>query len=272
MVRPIKKLSVTPEVRKKWLQRHEENGESPPQIAKKDGYDVRTVRKQIDLARQEREMRETRLIVLRDAAQAHYNDLCKCAEQIDSAISGRHPFDFVTADRMCRALHQHLPRAPLWKYLEKWNDIHRNLEQTTADLIAKYTDDLSQDPQLRSAFTGGKEDISAMVDFFTKQTEFWSQGGAGVDIEQVFKTEFASEGLVNLRLGGYNVGTVVESRAAEVREGLLSFRKRLSSFAEYQGVAQRFKELKELTPDIQEELAVITLRRVVPGRCKYCPV
>jgi len=272
MARPDRKLSVTPETRKKWLHRHEENGESVLQIAKRDIYDIRTVRKQLDLARQERETRETRLMVLREAAQAHYGDLCKCAAAIESALDGRSFGVIGTEDRMCVALRQHLPRAPLWKYLQQWNNLQQDLEQTRADLRTKYEEDLSKDPQLTSAFANGTEDIPAMVDFFTKQTEFWSQGGSGVDIAQVFKTESASEGLVNLRLGGYNIGTVAESRVNAVKKALLGFREKLPIFAEYQKLEQRRKELDELAPEIREELAIITLRRVVPGRCKYCPI
>ncbi len=50
----IKKPAVRPELRREWLRRNETEGESPPEIAKQDGYDVRTVRKQIEIERQER--------------------------------------------------------------------------------------------------------------------------------------------------------------------------------------------------------------------------
>lgn len=88
----------------------------------------------------------------------------------------------------------------------------------------------------------------------------------------MFKPESASEGLVNLRLGGYNIGTVAEAPVDAVKKALLGFRERLPTFAEYQRLGQRRKELDELAPDIREELAIITLRRVIPGRCKYCPI
>ena len=114
-------------------------------------------------------------------------------------------------------------------------------------------------------------EISSIADFFVKQTRFWIHG-FGVDIKQAFKTEPDSEGMVSLRLGGYNIGTVAESQSVEAKESLLGFRKKLSSFSEYQEVARLLEELQKLAPEIQEELAVISLRRVVPGRCRYCPV
>ena len=87
MARRIKKGAVRPELCKQWLRRFEEDGESPPHIAEADGYDVRTVRKQIEKAMQEREMREARVMVLRDALEKHYKDLYTFAETLDSSIS-----------------------------------------------------------------------------------------------------------------------------------------------------------------------------------------
>ena len=91
MAKRIKKPPIKPEVRRDWLRRNEENGESPPQIAAQDGYDVRTVRKQIDLAKQEREAREARIVVLRDAMQRHYDDLRKYAEELGMDLKLKFP-------------------------------------------------------------------------------------------------------------------------------------------------------------------------------------
>ncbi len=79
MRRRTKKPAVRPEVRRQWLRRFEEYGESPPEISKADGYDVRTVRKQIEYAREERELREARAMVLRNDLERHYSDLCEFA-------------------------------------------------------------------------------------------------------------------------------------------------------------------------------------------------
>ena len=87
MAKRIKKPLVRPEKQREWLRRHEIGGESPMEIAKSDKYDVRTVRKYIELERQERERREARSIVLRQALEEHYRDLCNFAQQLDSEAS-----------------------------------------------------------------------------------------------------------------------------------------------------------------------------------------
>ena len=86
MKRRTKKDPVKPDKRHEWLRRNEQNGESPPQIAAADGFDVRTVRKQIQIAREEREAREARGAVLRNAVELHYKDLCGVAEDVKTQV------------------------------------------------------------------------------------------------------------------------------------------------------------------------------------------
>ena len=88
MAKRIKKPLVMPEKRREWYKRSEEEGESAPQIAKADKYDVRTVRKQIEIEKQEREIREARSVVLRSALENHYRDLCRYAEGLKLRHSG----------------------------------------------------------------------------------------------------------------------------------------------------------------------------------------
>ena len=111
MVKRIRKPAVKPEVRRQWLRRYEEEGESPPQIARADSYDVRTVRKQIGAERQERERRDARSVVLRHALEQHYADLYSFAQKLDLQLTMEgSTLDMMRGDRMWSALREHLPR------------------------------------------------------------------------------------------------------------------------------------------------------------------
>jgi hypothetical protein len=272
MTRPRKRLTVDPELRKKWLRRHEENGDSAPHIASLEGYDVRTVRKQIELARQERELRETRLVVLRDALQEHYRDLSRLAERLDSAVVRGDPVSSLAEERLYAALRRHLPRSPLWKYLEDWNRNHDNMEQARAGLRTALAAALPRDSRLKESFEGGRLDTAGVMDFFLKQSEFWSRGWPGLDIEEAFKTTATEDSGVNLKLGAYSIGTTTDGKIFEVKEALASLRKRLPHLSSFRRLVDGFREAEKLAPVIREELATIALRRVVPGRCKYCPI
>jgi len=87
MPKRIKKPLLPPVMRRDWLRRFEEDGLPASEIARSDHYDVRTVRKQIELMLQEREGRETRLLVLRQALERHYADLVSFAEKLDSEMT-----------------------------------------------------------------------------------------------------------------------------------------------------------------------------------------
>ena len=70
-----RRTPVRTEQRREWLRRIEEGAELPPQIAISAGVDVRTVRKHIAMAKQEREVSEAKVLILRNAMELHYRDL-----------------------------------------------------------------------------------------------------------------------------------------------------------------------------------------------------
>ena len=71
MAKRIKKPPVLLEQRHDWLRRNEDFGETPPKIAAKDGFDVRTVRTQLERARQERDQAEQGSNFLLDSLTTH---------------------------------------------------------------------------------------------------------------------------------------------------------------------------------------------------------
>ena len=122
----------------------EEEGQSVSELAKTVGYDVRTVKKQIEMAHQERESREARFFVLRQALEKHYADLLSFAEKLDSGIIQSSLPMGIKSDRMWAALHEHLPRSPLWKLIDKMErlndevrDIEKRAEQRLWDEVRK---------------------------------------------------------------------------------------------------------------------------------------
>ena len=47
---------------------------------------------------------------------------------------------------------------------------------------------------------------------------------------------------------------------------------RVKDWEEYAAMEKLFMKLLRTKSKLRDELAVITLRRIVPGRCKYCPI
>ncbi len=278
MVKRTKKPPIKPEVRRDWLRRNEEDGESPPQIAAKDKYDVRTVRKQIDLAKQERETREARSAVLRNALERHYDDLRKFAEKLNSEISGAgnvpaSPDD----DFMEAALRQHLPPSPIWGYMSKRHNLQQRADEEQQKLEKVIEEAVKAEHRLTPLINAGLDGIvPGIVVVLIAEAKHWSRGNTGYSLKDSLVMEPAGEGLVNLRFGFAHMGIMKvehsEKYAKIVRDVLGNLESRIRDWEDYRNLEKTITEIGRLGGKLREELAIIRLRRIVPGRCKYCPL
>jgi hypothetical protein len=278
VVKRTRKPPIKPEVRRDWLRRNEENGESPPQIAAKDGYDVRTVRKQIETAKQEREAREARSLVLRNALERHYDDLRNLAEKLNSRISG---FDNVVSspddDLLEAALRQHLPRSPMWNYMLK----RQSLQQKSDEQLKRIEDVIEQaakeDRRLTPLVTAGLNGvINGIVTALVAQVGQWSRGSTGLNLKDNLVIEPAGEGFMSLRWGFSQMGKMDQEHAEGyvkiVLEVLGYLESNLREWEAYRDLEKTIAEIGRLGRKLREELAVIRLRRIIPGHCRYCPL
>jgi hypothetical protein len=278
MAKRNRKPPIKPEVRRDWLRRNEENGETPPQIAAEDRYDVRTVRKQIDLAKQEREAREARSIVLRNALERHYDDLRKFAEKLNSEISGAgnvpvSPDD----DLMEAALRQHLPRSPIWGYMLKRQNLQQRADEEQKKLERVIEESVKPDRRLTPLINAGLDGIvHGTVAVLIAEVKQWSHGNTEYSLKDTLVMEPAGEGLVNPRFGFSHIG-IMEVKYSEryvkiVHDVLGDLEFRLKNSEDYRNLEKTIAEIGRLGRKLREELAVVRLRRIVPGRCKYCPL
>ena len=278
MAKRTRKPPIKPEVRRDWLRRNEEDGESPPQIAAKDKYDVRTVRKQIGLAKQEREAREARSVVLRNALERHYDDLRKFAEKLNSEISGVGNVPSSPDDDLIEAaLRQHLPRSPLWSYLSKQQNLQQRADEERQKLETRIEESVKTDPRLIPLTNAGLDGIvPGTVAVLVAEAKQWFNGNTGYSLKDNLVMEATGEGLVNPRFGFSHMGIMkVEhaERYANIVHGVLEdLEPTIKDWEEYRNLEKTITEIGRLGRKLREELAVVRLRRIVPGRCKYCPL
>ncbi len=273
-----KKPSVTPDRRRDWLHRFEVEAESPPAIAKKDSYDVRTIRKQIELARQERDVREAKLMVLRDAMVNHYKDLCNLAGNINLEVEKNKPTsEGLTTSLIYSALQQHIPRSALWKNIDRWNTSHQKLGEINSEIHELLRKKILSEPRLNFMDIAGNEQIILkLIEFFSFRIDQRVKGVTSLDIEKYFHVEHTGGQLHAAKVGAYGVGPINPEREQEqasiLKQVLYDFESDFTEWGKSQELQQVYSDLNSLKKSIREELDVITLRRVVPGRCKYCPL
>ena len=277
MGKRIKKPIIRPDQRFDWLSRYE-NGESPPKIAKKDKVDVRTVRKHIELAKQEMEVKEARSMVLRNALERHYEDLCDYARTLGGQSSERTPgIQAPSPEYMDIALRQHLPRSPIWSYINQKDSLQQRITQLTEEIDSKIEEGIKSDSRLNTKLTEGEPGLIHWIIAVLKfQVEQWSRGGRGLSVKENLIAERPQEGFVNLHYGAFQLGKAKQNRAKKVRETirevLQDWESNIKQLEEFEKLKKSFLELRRVEKNLDDEIAVITLRRVVPGRCRYCPL
>jgi len=275
-----RKPPVKPEKRQEWLERYE-GGESPPKIAAADGFDARTVRKHIEIAQQEKETKEARASVLRNALERHYADLCHYAERLVGQSSGGHISEFGMSispavpyeQQLGIALRQHLPRSPIWGLLNQQPRLQTSKAELTKELVQKIEEDIASDSRLLTELTGEENGvIPGLIVALTAQAQQWVQGRAGLNVEDNLISKPAENGFVDLSYGAYNMGKVREEHVELVRGAIIDWTARIKEWDVYHGLEKTLRDLDRVENNLRDEIAVIVLRRVVRGRCRYCPL
>jgi hypothetical protein len=274
MAKRIKKPPVEPSRGRDWLRRYEEEGQSPPQIAKEDGFDARTERRQIEIEREKRERKEARLMVLRQAMEQHYNDLCSLARRLLSEVSSDDGSLWSMRDGyMWSALKEHLPRSPIWKNLEKWEETQDKIQQLRGS-VSKSLEDLIQPESLMKsipvAIQGGKS-IQDLLSASIINSSFLAREETGVN-EADFTLSSTDEESTDVELKSYFIARVPNDRVTEFLAEVINLLNRVTAAPEYLQMKDLLREREKAYKIIQDELTIIIFRRVVPGKCKFCPI
>ena len=264
MAKRIKKPAVELEKRQDWLKRSE-GGESAPHIAETDHFDVRTVRTHIELAKQQREYKEARTMVLRNALERHYSDLCEYAEKLSTLGHGESAAESPREKYIHSALYQHLPRSPIWNYLKQREALDQQIYQLRQQASTKIEELVNSDSRLSSEI----EAIPGIIATLRFQLEQWAQVQPGMNTKDSLITEDAGK-LVSLRYGNTQICKVKKSHGVLMNTVLRDYESSIKQWEEYEQLRKSLAELKRVEGNLKEEFAVITLRRIVPGRCRYC--
>jgi hypothetical protein len=275
MTKRIRKPPVSAEKVRDWLKRYEELGESPPHIAKSDGYDVRTVRKQLDRIRQEREFREAKQMVLRQALERHYADICTFAEKLRDVFVVSTPdrirMSYVPKmDPMWQALREHLPRSPMWQDINTWERVTEEFKSSFEAIKSRTRREAEAETGLRFISAPGEIGlIEGLPETIAFHVMSLARGDRGIDILE-FSRMKRDAGIL-LKWGAFEVANVPENTLEKIEKACHALKERALTWEESQSLFKQVQDLVKVRDDLTEELTGIILRRVVGGRCRYCP-
>ena len=261
---------VTSAMRRDWLRRYEE-GETPFDIAKSVKFDPRTVRKQLSLAQEQLELVDARAHVFRNALERHYEDICRFANEIKSAFYlptslGSNPgglMDYHEQDPLLAALQEHLPRSPLWKHINTWDDAKEAYLSSVQALKERIWKEVKASPSFSEITSELNTDRlhEAVLDDFGFHLLAILRGERGLESRREGKE------VAGIRFRHGDLLNLTEEKQAWLRDLL----REAQMWDEFHAFTQATEHLGQTRKDIIAELDIIILRRVLPGRCRYCP-
>ena len=269
MTKRSKKALVKPVMRRDWLKRFEEEGQSVAEIAQADHYDARTVRKQIEIARQERESREARSFVVRQALEKHYADLLSFAEKLDSGIIHSSLPMGIKNDRLWAAFHEHLPRSPLWKLIDKTERLNDEVQDIEKKAEQRLTDKVKKESSFNLVFQPG---VPGLYDQALLGAINYHLHDNPPRALLPITLSPLSETLTTVNYGGWPYAAMPTTQIEKATEFIRSLMTQVCQWPEYEELRKTLSERNKVTSVINEELVTIHLKRVIPGHCKYCPV
>jgi len=273
MTKRIKKPPVLMEQRHDWLRRNEDFSETPPKIAEKDGFDVRTVRTQLERARQERDQKQARISFVKDNMEKHHQDMCNLAENLLSQLTAERVLDLdYSEDLYLEAMRQHLSRSLLWNKIKGWNNTLSAMEKIKGDARNRLEKSLNRTELSRIKSDGAEGVMNAAVAVLSHQFEQWSRGGSGLDMKRDWTIEDRRDGEISPVYGFSHFGWIPEGELATIKKIVGRYEKLIRKWLKYQEMEKQVKDLKELSKFIRTELKGIIIRRVLPGSCAYCPI
>jgi hypothetical protein len=254
-----------------WLKRNED-GQTPPMIAKADGYDVRTVRRGIKSAREEREKLNARTELLRNALDDHFKDMVTFTEKIADYIDNYRPSRGLTIELLSKeplwvCLKEHLPRATMWRELNLWDQMQHDIEEQKrmgGESMVDWFNDNGVSPEEcgidRDELAGHLG--GTLLESWSYQDPIKPEGIA---------VEKGKGGLMDIRYGRYHMFSVPNDMVEAVCDVLGKLHLYANELEELDMIRRGHVKLQELSNKIHEELTGIKLRRILPGECRYCP-
>jgi hypothetical protein len=268
MTKRAGRQDITPEKVRVWLRMHEEEGMSIPKIAKKQVYDVRTVRKYIELSRSEQEFHEARLQVLKEKLVKHYDNLCSFASKLKEQFDLRKPESITLLsedDILMSALREHLPRLRTWRDMDQWNKSVSSYEE----VMKKIKDIIFAEGVSRSShkfFSENKEGFFAGLEFHLKNRAIGHDGLDKMDYN-ISNTPTGKR----VARGSFGLAIVPDSEISKVQKLLDSLVKDSIRWEECNDLNKPLKELDKISHAIDKELTKVAMRGVLPGKCSFCP-
>lgn len=263
-----RKPAISPYERRRWLE-DLEGGKGITEIARAASHDIRTVKRHIEVSRDERQLTQVTHDFLLGRLQQHQKDLLDEVQRLRRAVARRPPRPVEPNEphelKIHEALKEHVKRLRLRSVLESYihavmeyekarDGVNKKLSEAEAGLVSRLQEKLrySWTPSVVETLEHGAPLRGSSARPYLENKE--------------------SSGTYRPSWGEYSLTSFPVSEAG-MRTIFEAHRKLLALAEAYVPIFEdHLKMLRERATQLIDELDVLALRRLVPGRCRYCPV
>ena len=260
--------AISPALRQQWLEEHD-HGKRLDVIAREAQRGERTVQTHIARARQERDQREIRSGLLRDAYRQHYSDLIGVAREIQGRAAKAETSSLLAFSNrrgrlLLQALQEHLSKARLWMSCKRWDTCADQYADIAAESRAQLAKRLpSQLPEPADLI--GEGWLESLW-FAMRET------ARGNSLGHMQYRCMPSEG-DPLTWGTYGLARhvtddQVRAAIADLHTRAIEAVTRHERLVDLRGVLQHWQRARE---DIDEDVEILQLQYLLPGECLLCP-
>lgn len=263
--------SITPERRLQWLKRHE-GGESIFKIAIDAGFDQRTVKRHVELAKNEREFKEERSSVLRGALEHHFSDLLSVVDIMLTHIDTGETVELSGDEEFLQdALREHIPRSAIWLLLRNWNSYVAGVTLLKAQIRDRLEKTVSSDATLAAINERKNDELFRRMRSALKAEER-NHGHPGLDVK-VMEIEERANQLRAVNSAFTTFGELDDKKELAVVQAILAkIQSKMEAWEEFTELGDQYRKLADARTKLKEALRILKWKRIVPGRCRLCPM
>ncbi len=211
--------------------------------------------------------------MLQGVLEKHHGDLCRLAEELKSAFSKDMPEPVIFGFKdnpLLAALREHMPRVSLWKRINRWEKLalkfQISLEALEDRIRNEATAATTQTFVSRADEPGLSEGLVQALAFHIR-----SRAGGGEGLSEIEVQTVPDVAGVVIQHGAYRIALVARDRGKEILETYQRLTRDSLNWVEVETLSKLVAELMNIRRDICTQLTTVILRRMVPGKCNYCP-
>ena len=262
----------------------EVEGLQPVEVARRTGRDVRTVRKYVSTMARDRAMHEASVQVYRSAMEAHHDDLGSMANAIKTSMSlpkqlfepVKDPISQVSRERLFSGFEQHMDHSSMWGHLASWNNAaarwqtlaHTYWESLSQKLVTSSGIAWADVPDGLGWLPGTKELIEEVA---VQEVKGLSMVWPPAD---PYQQKESRSGHILISIGERDVLRLNSSDPKPELPALTKTWDTMRSSSEMVELTKKngvWSNLQASQKGAYSELETMLLRRVFPGRCRFCP-